>query len=269
MKYKDLLEQTALRADIGDSLPPTYVMPELQNSDAYRQYRHLIALASALATKEQHMPTEKESAWGENQAVICYTKADEEILRTANEIMGVKSQALTKTPSHEAPNVNKTSPVRKFVELTESEKDNLGHDHGTIARTDLNPISAQILYKWCTDRNIECIRPENLHCTLLYSSQPVPHLSELHGYEIETDATITEWAILGSSALVLMLDCPVAKKAHEFMLSRGGTHDYKEFLPHLTINYNWNKPLPTELPNMRLKFNTIHVMGIDPNYSKE
>lgn len=115
MKLCDLFEQNTLPIDLQDSLPPTFVIPELKSSDAYMQYRHSVAMAAANATH----PTkpEKESVWGENQTVICYTPQEKEILDKANHTMGVQAIAIAPSPSHESSYINKKSPVRPFKDF--------------------------------------------------------------------------------------------------------------------------------------------------------
>jgi len=107
---------------LARTLPPTYLMPTLQNNDAYRQYRHVVAMASARAMAENGDHMDPSSSWGENQSVVCYTEADKETLMMANEILGVTSIALTDEPSTESPLRNTVSPVRPFVDITESER---------------------------------------------------------------------------------------------------------------------------------------------------
>jgi hypothetical protein len=122
MKIKDILEGYEIRNGLKFTLPPTYIMTDLPNNDAYRQYRHLVALAAARANSEKDTdtPMTDESAWGENQTVVCYVPEDYETLVLANKIMGVDKKALTATPSQEAPWRDVASPVRKFVDIIEA-----------------------------------------------------------------------------------------------------------------------------------------------------
>lgn len=264
MKLSDLFEQQNIPADVKDSLPPTYVMPKLQNSDYYKQYRHLVALAAARSKQEKGESLSPESVWGENQAVICYTKADQETLKLANKIMGVTSEAISDTPSHEPSTTNKVSPVRKFVDLAESSNSNL-HKNGTFVDTVLNLESAQKINKWCMENQIECIDPSKLHVTLLFSRAPVPQLVKLHEYELQKPAKITEWKKLGD-ALVLMIDSPACHTIHNFCKRHGGTHDYDAYIPHITIDYNWTKSLPKILPNFPVILESIRVNELDLNW---
>ena len=120
MKISDLFEglhAVPLRADLTDTLPPTYVMPELQNNDSYVQYRYLVALAAAEAIERGEIDMAQASTWNEMTSVVCYTPEEEAIEQDANKHMGVNGKKISKTPSKEPTWVNKNSPVRSFKDL--------------------------------------------------------------------------------------------------------------------------------------------------------
>lgn len=117
MKLVDLFEQlqpVPLRKDFASTLPPTYVMPELQNNDSYQQYRYVVALGAAEAIKRGEIEMAQESTWNENTSVVCYTPAEEAIVQAANRHMGVEGKKISTTPSSEPPWVNTKSPVAVF-----------------------------------------------------------------------------------------------------------------------------------------------------------
>lgn len=124
MRYKDLVEGTDIQAGTRkgqrDTMLPTFVMPDIDNSNSYLQYRHGIALAAALSVENGDIKMDSEIPWGQNQSVVCYAPAEEEILKLANKHMGIKTIPLTNTQSKESPIRNIVSPVRKFVDFTES-----------------------------------------------------------------------------------------------------------------------------------------------------
>lgn len=122
MKIRELIEGREILDSVKHTLPPTYVIPELPNNDAYKQYRHLVALAAARSTKDDNRRMDAKKVWGQDQSVTCYTDADRETMELANQIMGVSAVALTTTPSSESPERNTVSPVRKFVDLAENKK---------------------------------------------------------------------------------------------------------------------------------------------------
>ena len=117
MRLSDLLEAAGtlksakLRKDLVKTLPPTTVMPDMQNSNGYTQYRHSLALGVALAVDRGEVEFDQQSAMNQMQTVICYTPQEQEILSLANKLMGVKGVQLSTTPSHEPDFVNKVSPV--------------------------------------------------------------------------------------------------------------------------------------------------------------
>lgn len=118
MKIKDVIAESAtpnLTDNARDSLPGGFVIPELQNSDAYRQYRYGLALASAAAERNGHdkEPFERESPWAENLALIAITPQDEEIIRMAAKMMGVSIKEIATPGSRESKGTHIASPVPK------------------------------------------------------------------------------------------------------------------------------------------------------------
>ena len=80
MKAKEFISEAIENKPDLDPLPATYVLPKLQNQDAYLQYRFGIALASARARVAGEIPFEPQSDFGENMAgILLYTgSADKE-----------------------------------------------------------------------------------------------------------------------------------------------------------------------------------------------
>jgi hypothetical protein len=120
VRLKDLYEglhAAPLRTDLTDTLPPTYVIPDLQNNDSYVQYRYLVALAAAEAIERGEIDMAQASTWNEMTSVVCYTPAEETIVKDVNKHMGVYGKKISKTPSKEPTWVNRNSPVRTFKDL--------------------------------------------------------------------------------------------------------------------------------------------------------
>jgi hypothetical protein len=120
MKIADLLENfraAPLRKDLIATMPPTVVIPELQNNDSYAQYRYLLALASVEAIKRGEVEMSQQSAWNENTSVVCYSPEEFEIVNMANKLMGVTGKKISTSPSQEPKHVNTASPVRPFVDV--------------------------------------------------------------------------------------------------------------------------------------------------------
>ena len=121
MRLRDLLETSipGLEPDVADALSPTMILPTLINSDTYKQYRYIVALAAARAVAAGEVEFDPESTWNESLAAMAYTPEDLETIKIANKMMGVKGIMISNSKSHESPDVNKVSPVAKF-NMTES-----------------------------------------------------------------------------------------------------------------------------------------------------
>lgn len=116
MRLKDLLEAniSPLRTDIEATLPPTVTIPELVNTDPYKQYRYIIALASARAVADQEVEFDEQSAWNESLTAVAYTDTELETIEMANKLMGVTGVMLSKSRSREPSDTGTASPVAKF-----------------------------------------------------------------------------------------------------------------------------------------------------------
>lgn len=147
-------------------------------------------------------------------------------------------------------------------------KESVEHPHGTIVMLKMCEDSAKQLESWCRSNNVPCISPEDLHMTVLYSRNPVPHLTSMHGNTVKVPASVTGWTKLGDKALCLSLECPLAHRFHQSLRAQGGTHDWEEYVPHSSVSYDWmeRSDLPSVLPDFPLLFNKIHVSEIDPGY---
>jgi hypothetical protein len=118
MRAKEFItEQNNLPDRITKPMPATWVIPELQNQNAYLQYRFAVALAGARATRNGDIPKmDKESVWGENQLVSGYmhTGVEEDIDFALGE-MGLSGKILvTSQDSEETPDTGIDSPLKAF-----------------------------------------------------------------------------------------------------------------------------------------------------------
>lgn len=119
MRAKEFItEQTNLPDRITKPMPSTWVIPELQNQNAYLQYRFSVALAGAKAARNGDIPRmDKDSVWGENQLVSGYMNPDvaDDIDFALGE-MGLTGSKVLVTSEHseETPDTGITSPVKAF-----------------------------------------------------------------------------------------------------------------------------------------------------------
>jgi hypothetical protein len=118
MRAKEFItEQSGLPDRITKPMPATWVIPELQNQNAYLQYRFAVALAGAKAARNGDIPKmEKDSVWGENQLVSGYMNPDVAAdIDFALGEMGLKGkQLVTSKESEETSDTVTLSPLKGF-----------------------------------------------------------------------------------------------------------------------------------------------------------
>jgi hypothetical protein len=113
-------DDSTLSTSISRSLPATYSIPKLPNSDFYKQYRFGVAIAAARSAKQRDTHPGPNmapaSAWGENEIVVAYA-LDTEIIDDALKTMGLQSSdkiLLSTKESEESEDIQAQSPVSSF-----------------------------------------------------------------------------------------------------------------------------------------------------------
>ena len=118
MRAKEFItEQHNLPDRITKPMPSTWVIPELQNQNAYLQYRFSVALAGAKASRNGDIPRmDQDSVWGQNQLVSGYMNPDiaDDIDFALGE-MGLRGKKLvTSENSEETSDTGIASPIKGF-----------------------------------------------------------------------------------------------------------------------------------------------------------
>jgi hypothetical protein len=103
------------------SLPATYVIPKLSNSDPYRLYRFGVALAHAKGKQQRQKDNvasfEAETEWGSNQIVVGFDESVGEWIDDALREMGLTpgdKKLITSLKSGESSTVSNQSPIKGF-----------------------------------------------------------------------------------------------------------------------------------------------------------
>lgn len=115
MRLWDLYEASVLDPSVERTISPTMIIPDLVNSDSYKQYRYLVALAAVRAHENENIPFDLESAWNESLAAVAYTDVDKETIEMTNRLMNVSGVMISSTKSSETNDTHKVSPVAKFT----------------------------------------------------------------------------------------------------------------------------------------------------------
>ena len=112
---------SGLSSSVARSLPSTYSIPALPNSDFYKQYRFGVAIAGARSAEQRLLDSPganmaPSSAWGENEIIIGYD-LDTDIIDYALNIVGLKSsdkKLISTKKSEESTDIDTQSPVQGF-----------------------------------------------------------------------------------------------------------------------------------------------------------
>ena len=107
--------------DVARALPGAYKIPALKNQDPYLQYRFGVAMAGAKGAaqraKDGVPQFSPESVFGENEIVISYDPHVVDYIHDALRSMGLPPNDAVRIgtqASEEAPDVDKTSPIKGF-----------------------------------------------------------------------------------------------------------------------------------------------------------
>ena len=117
MRLLDLFEDfeaIPISHDMEATLPPVAVMKQLDNSNAYKQYRFMSDMAAARAVAAGEVEFKKIVPWTEYLAVVGYTKEELETVRLACEQSGIDFSMLSGSVSKEPDWVNTRSTVMPF-----------------------------------------------------------------------------------------------------------------------------------------------------------
>lgn len=136
------------------------------------------------------------------------------------------------------------------------------HPGGTYSSIIPSMECKEELLAFCTKIGIpNLIDSDEYHCTLIYSKQSCPDIVN-EDFGLPFNALITGYKVLGTDEKVLVLElyCPAATRLHDiFMKKYGATHDYPEYIAHITIASEFEGELPQELPEFEIIFTGFSV----------
>lgn len=113
-------DMAMLSPELSQTLPSTYTIPKLPNSDVYMQYRFGVAIASAKGKEKRqqdNIDRNYMSSWGQNQTIISSDPHIAEWIDDALKEIGLSpsDKKLLSTPESKEPTSTDTvSPVQGF-----------------------------------------------------------------------------------------------------------------------------------------------------------
>jgi hypothetical protein len=139
------------------------------------------------------------------------------------------------------------------------------HDNGTYSSLIPSTSCKEDLYSFLVKQNIpNLVDLDDYHCTLLYSRKSCPDIVN-EDFSLPCEAIPVSYEVLGKEkkVLVLRLYCPNAVRLHNTFIEKyHGTHDYPEYVVHITIANEFSGDLPVDLPEFNIIFNGMTVEEI-------
>ena len=115
---------------------------------------------------------------------------------------------------------------------------------GTYGAVNFSPKSLKNIIAFCERNKIPNIEsPEDMHCTVIYSTTPVPDFNPKATIkEYATPKTIEIWDVGTDDepryCLVLRIESEYMHQRFNDAMALGATYDYATYKPHITLSYN-------------------------------
>lgn len=78
---------------------------------------------------------------------------------------------------------------------------------------------------------------EELHATICYSRNPIHVVPKVGNKVIAVHGFVENLETKNGNAVVLRFDSPALLERHEQLKKLGATHDFPEYLPHISLSY--------------------------------
>lgn len=79
---------------------------------------------------------------------------------------------------------------------------------------------------------------EKIHSTICYSRVNIPYVTSAGSFEVSDGGKLEIWDTQDGKTLVLVLDSEYLTTRHNYARVLGATHDFDEYIPHITLSYN-------------------------------
>lgn len=132
------------------------------------------------------------------------------------------------------------------------------HPGGTYASIIPSNETKEEIFRFCSDLGIENLEdPDEYHCTIIYSAKACPKVAN-EDFKLPCAAIMKNFKVLGEEKKVLVMElfCPHARWLHDqFMKKHGATHDYDEYIPHITVAKDFTGNIPEGIFDKDIDFN--------------
>lgn len=149
---------------------------------------------------------------------------------------------------------------------------------GVYVSAIFTPETVHNLTQWSVDNLIEKpLDPSKYHSTILYSRKTVPSAQDIvNSMSTEFEFSASNFSLFDGSTpelkcLVVELNAPELKQLHQKLKDAGGTHDFPEYNPHVTLSYNVPSNVDLsifKLPDFKFKISFYNVEPLDLNWNE-
>lgn len=144
------------------------------------------------------------------------------------------------------------------------------HKDGTYVSMKPSTSVADQLYDWVSNNGInDPLDKGEYHVTVIYSRAPCPG-ADNYDFKMPIEGTITGWKIfdapIGRCLVAHVQSEQLQTINSDLKVNYGATSDYPEYIPHITVSYNYKGELPQNYPAMKITFDTVEVKGLDPTW---
>lgn len=224
--------------NFGKDVAPPRVYRKLEEEDDLDTIASRDQTLKALGW--ERTPESFADTYGEGYEYTGPTPEEREAARAAA-LEGNKAAVDDKKPTPKAANDDKAEDRRKrAAEFAAMDPEPL------YVYRELQPESARKLRAWAEKAGVKNLLPVGeLHVTVLYSKKPVDWF-ELAGDWLEMDGELKVGRggprkvekFGDKGAIVLQFASGRLKWRHSEMVERGASHDYDDYLPHVTVGYD-------------------------------
>ena len=122
--------------------------------------------------------------------------------------------------------------------------------------------------------NVELVKPDEYHCTIVYSRTEIPEDQKIND-KLEQPVDPLKLEVFpydeSSFCVVLLLKSAYLDFIHKKIVNAGAIHDYPNFKPHITIATHVSKDFKVDeiqLPQFQLWTSEIKSEPLDLNWDK-
>lgn len=118
---------------------------------------------------------------------------------------------------------------------------------GSYVNVEYTVLTTRIIEVWSEAQSIpNLLAHDELHTSVLYSKVALKKEDQINVSEVQLKVRDWKFKPTGfdifksgdKNALVMLIDAPELTKLHQTAIAAGGTHDFDDYRPHVTLSYD-------------------------------